>query len=204
MEKNWQGNNATNWVGTYLGNRIDLTYPDPRQISIIDIAQALGNQCRFTGQVAEFYSVAEHCMHCSDLVPDEYKLAALLHDAQEAFIADLSTPMKAEVGRAYRDVEDRIVHALDHRFDMRGQLIELPQCVKDADRSMLMTERDALFGKYEDWGPDFEGAPRHTGFRHLYPNPKHARTAYLERFNELMRIRMDKRFGKLEEVSNAG
>lgn len=175
---NWQGNTGTNWVGTFNGRRIDLSYPDPDQINLHDIAQGLGNQCRFTGQVRDFYSVAEHCIHCAELVPEEYRLAALLHDAQEAYIADMSTPMKAEIGGAYREVEDRIVRALDERFSMDGLLINLPDCVKLADRTMLMTERDALFDHFADWGPGFEDAPRHPGFTHLYYNPAKARRAY--------------------------
>lgn len=175
---NWQGIAASNWVGTFNGRRIDLQNPDPKQITLRDIAQGLGNQCRFTGQVRDFYSVAEHCIHVAELVPAEHKLAALLHDAQEAFIADMSTPMKAEIGAGYREIEDRIVRALDERFSMNGSLISLPQCVKDADRIMLMTERDALFDHYEDWGPGFEDADRAFGFKHLYYNPAKARAAY--------------------------
>lgn len=187
----WQAAQTSNWVGTFSGKRIDLRNPDPRQISLFDIAQALGNQCRFTGQVRDFYSVAEHCIHAAELVPPEFRLAALLHDAQEAYIADLSTPMKAEVGPSYREIENRIVIALDERFSMNGQLIELPECVKVADRRMLMTERDALFDNYEDWGPGFEEVERHPGFKHTYYNPAKARKAYWDAVTIELLARME-------------
>lgn len=187
---NWQGAVGSNWVGTLNGRRIDLTRPHPREIDVRDIAAALGNQCRFTGQLKHHYSVAEHCIHVSQIVPPEMALAGLLHDAQEAYIADLSTPMKAEVGRVYRDVEDRIVAALDEFFDMRGQLVKLPDEIKHADRVMLMTERDALFHMHDDWGPLFEATPRLPHWQPLYPdNPGAARNAYLARLTELLELR---------------
>ena len=174
----WNGE-ATNWIGTFSGRRMDLSNPDPAQVDLADIARALGNQCRYTGHVRHHYSVAEHCLHVADLVPDEYKLAALLHDAQEAYITDLSTPVKAEVGGRYRDIEDRIVAALDKAFSMNGQLIQLAPIIKWADRVMLMTERDTLIDSYEDWGPDFESVPRHADFMPRYlDNPQAAREAY--------------------------
>lgn len=174
----WDGS-SSNWVGTLSGRRMDLVRPDPAQISLDDIAHALGNQCRYTGHVRHHYSVAEHCIHVADLVPPHLRLAALLHDAQEAYIADMSTPMKAEIGQGYRDIEDRIVRALDAHFGMDGQLIRLPEEVKTADRMMLMTERDALIDAYEHWGEHFESTPRHTGFMARYlDNPAGAREAY--------------------------
>ena len=187
MSTNWAGDaGTTNWVGTNLGKRIDLSYPLADQIDIMDIAVGLGNQCRFTGQIRHHYSVAEHCIHVAALVPQEYKLAALLHDAQEAYIADLSTPMKAEVGRVYRDVEDRIVRALDEAFGMNGMLIDLPKCIKDADRIMLLTERDYLVEKRIHWGEEFESTVRHPSFTPLFiDNPAAARSAYLAEFDRL-------------------
>lgn len=189
---NWQGDVGTNWVGTNLGKRIDLTYPLAEQIDIMDIAAGLGNQCRFTGQIRHHYSVAEHCIHVAALVPDKYKLAALLHDAQEAYISDLSTPMKREVGRGYSDVEKRIVRALDDAFGMDGMLIELPDCIKDADRIMLLTERDHLVEKRIWWGEAFESTVRHPSFtpKHL-DNPAGARAAYLAEFDRLNALRRE-------------
>lgn len=186
----WSGEGTTNWVGTNLGKRIDLSYPLAEQIDIMDIAVGLGNQCRFTGQIRHHYSVAEHCIHVASLVPDKYKLAALLHDAQEAYIADLSTPMKAEVGRVYRDVEDRIVRALDEAFDMGGMLIDLPACIKDADRIMLLTERDALVEQRIWWGEAFESTVRHPAFMPMHlDDPAGARVSYLAEFDRLNALR---------------
>jgi 5'-deoxynucleotidase YfbR-like HD superfamily hydrolase len=190
QEKTWNGD-STNWLGTYSGRRMDLSNPCPTQVDLSDIARALGNQCRYTGHVRHHYSVAEHCLHVADLVPPEHRLAALLHDAQEAYIADMSTPMKAEVGRAYRDIEDRIVYALDVAFSMDGQLIHLAPSIRDADRRMLMTERDHLIERYDDWGPMFESTPRYEEFvPRFLDNPAAARDAYYAAvMNELVKRR---------------
>jgi hypothetical protein len=71
-------------IRTYTGGMVNLTSLTPDQVILEDIAHALSNQCRFSGHTAQFYSVAEHSILCAEMVPDEMKLAALLHDASEA------------------------------------------------------------------------------------------------------------------------
>lgn len=185
IETNWQGEAKTNWVGTNLGKRVDLSFPQASEIVIEDIAQGLGNLCRFTGQISKFYSVAEHCMHVADLVPPPFKRIALLHDASEAYIADISTPLKNELGAAYRQIENRITEAIDQAFGCDGQLVLLPACVRAADRMMLMTERDALVAVRKDWGEEFEQTIRHPGFVHRYTDPAEAVQAYLDYYVNL-------------------
>jgi hypothetical protein len=125
---------------TYLGKSFDLSAPDADLIDPRDIAHALSHICRFGGHTRKFYSVAQHSCIVADLVPDEHKLAALLHDATEAYCGDMVRPLKLAMP-AYRDTEERIWQAVCQRFWIDP---ELPSCVYDADMIALATERRDL------------------------------------------------------------
>lgn len=72
-----------------------------------DIAHSLAHQCRFVGHVRTHYSVAEHSVRASKLIkglgPRLMRLAALLHDAHESYLGDLSAPLKATMPTAVRE-----------------------------------------------------------------------------------------------------
>lgn len=97
------------------GALFDLTDPEGSDFTLQDIAHGLGRVCRFAGQTNRFYSVAEHCFHVARLVPVEHARAALLHDASEAFIGDVTRPLKALLPD-YREIEARIEDAIASRF----------------------------------------------------------------------------------------
>lgn len=146
------------WLGTNSGKRIDLLNPQVDQISLADIATGLNNIPRFMGQTKFHYSVLNHSMAVASLVPPEYRLAALLHDAAEAYIGDVPTPLKDMLGDRYRDVERRIARAIGEYFKCPHDLADLPQSVKDADRIMLVTEHYLLQDKPAEWGWDVDCA----------------------------------------------
>lgn len=80
------------------GLYVDLANPQASMINLEDIAYALTNQCRYSGNVP-FYSVAEHSIIAAELAlqdgcSNEQVKAVLLHDANEAFLGDTSRPMK--------------------------------------------------------------------------------------------------------------
>lgn len=136
---------STSWIETYTGKKFYLLAPTLESIDIEDIAHALSQQCRFTGHTKKFYSVAEHSVHVSLLCGLERRdcLSGLLHDASEAYIADLSRPVKYEtpVGEPYFVVENRIMSAIAERY---GFDWPMPKVVKIADEIMLHTEKDQL------------------------------------------------------------
>ncbi|MEM4379972.1 MAG: hypothetical protein QXL01_04720, partial [Thermoplasmatales archaeon] len=93
MEKFSNGPNGMEpWIETYSGKKFD--YLAQSELDIEDIAHALSNLCRFNGHTRVFYSVAEHSVNVSSMVPPELKIAALLHDAAEAYIGDVPSPLK--------------------------------------------------------------------------------------------------------------
>jgi 5'-deoxynucleotidase YfbR-like HD superfamily hydrolase len=157
--------NAQPWIQTYTGRAFDLLNPRPEQIDVLDIAHALSNLCRFTGHVREFYSVAQHSCLVAEIVSDLWRagphsrpcpeivlLAALLHDAPEAYIGDVSTPLKRAVRgegqlSEYDVIEERIAGAVLHRFLWRGATPNesVTTLIKRADMIALATEHAALF-----------------------------------------------------------
>lgn len=129
-----------NWILTATGKHFDLFEPDADLIDPRDIAHALAHLCRFNGHTCEFYSVAQHSCIVAELVSEEHKLAALLHDAPEAYLGDMTRPLKQWIS-AYRHFEDHIWERVCERFDLA---IELPICVHQADLIALATERRDL------------------------------------------------------------
>lgn len=132
------------WIGTASGRRLDYLDPRPDQISIDDIAVALSRAPRFCGHTRQPYSVARHSINAVEVLQAEHRLddcrllrGALLHDASEAYMGDLPTPLKALCPR-YRAIEDRLMRAIAARFGFDWPLHPL---IKRVDGRMLMTER---------------------------------------------------------------
>lgn len=123
---------------TYTGKRFDPWEPGADLIDPRDIAHSLAHLCRFNGHTREFYSVAQHSCMVADLVPDEDKLAALLHDATEAYLGNMGRPMRE---RVHVDAEDWIWERICTRFNLDRKL---PAVVRHADLVALATERRDL------------------------------------------------------------
>lgn len=137
-------------IVTYSGVAIDPLNPDPDLLWIEDIAHALSNVCRFTGHVRSFYSVAQHCVLCSQIVPEQCALEALLHDASEAYLSDMARPLKRqpEFGDLYKAAEQRLERAVALRFMLT---YPWPQAVKRADDVLLRTEQRDLMPDRLRW-----------------------------------------------------
>ena len=128
---------------------LDLKAPDARGMPITDIARALASQPRWGGACSPWYSVAEHCVMASHLVPSAHAFDALMHDSHE-FLGDWPTPVKEMVGR---ETLNRLVvpieKALAKEFGFR---LSVP-AVKRADHVCMATElRDLLPAHWMDWG----------------------------------------------------
>ena len=137
------------------GALVDLADPDCSRVHICDIAAGLARQCRWAGQIYGFYSVAEHSMILSHMVPPEAAWAALMHDAAEAIIGDVVRPLKALLPD-YRRIEARLEERLFERF-MVDMATHGP-VVKAADALLAKLEHAWLYGEVERTGPQEEGA----------------------------------------------
>jgi hypothetical protein len=147
------------WIQTASGSNM---YPlDPRadEIEIVDIAHALSNMCRFNGHVRQFYSVAEHCCHVYDILPEPLKLCGLLHDASEAYLCDVPRPVKRSAGFAlpYAKAENALMRVIAHKWCFDWPML---QPVVDADNALLMTEALQLMGPlHPEWRVEGEPVP---------------------------------------------
>jgi hypothetical protein len=134
---------------TRSGQLITPLDPDPDDILIEDIAGALAKQPRFTGHVSKFYSVAQHSVNVCSLVIKRHgnsglALVALLHDGSEAYLSDISHPVKYQepFKTFYREAEAVLEAALAEKFDIA---YPWPKQVKDADGAIgLLESRDLM------------------------------------------------------------
>lgn len=145
---------AVGCVQTSSGVLFNVVDPRVVDVRLKDIARALSQQCRFSGQTSKFYSVAEHSIWVSHLVPPELARAGLLHDASEAYLTDLARPIKHLPELAgYRALEERVEQAIAARFEL---LWPWPDAIKEADVTMLAAECRQLmpWQKQADWWGD--------------------------------------------------
>lgn len=168
------------YISTYLGNRFYPQDPARSQIDIEDIAHGLAYTCRFNGQTRTFYSVAQHSLIVSDLVTEELKLDALLHDASEAYLGDVVKPLKALLTE-YKIIEKQTSDVIAQTFGLIGCC---HPAIKQADLIALATEkRDLMPYSVEPWHylAHIEPLPQ----RLIPQSPNDAKKAFMQRFAEL-------------------
>lgn len=141
---------TSNYAATFSGKNIDLDVIDIEDIEIVDIAVGLANQCRYAGQVWPFYSVAEHSILTSFLVPDEndLQLKALLHDAPEFILHDIIRPVKRKIGGTYTAMETYVHAAIEARFDLKYSCSDWAE-IKRVDDLITMAERRTLMPRLD-------------------------------------------------------
>lgn len=185
------------YIATYSGRTINPMEPELDAIVIEDIAHALSNQCRFTGHVATFYSVAEHSVRCAlELLEkdfysenaDEWNSArelklmkwALLHDASEAYLSDIARPVKNALGlgEVYKRAEAGLMVSICQKFDLPWPM---PEEIKRVDDTLLRTEQRDLMPLGRIPGDEYAANPITETW-----TPTEARDQFLKLADELI------------------
>ena len=135
--------------------------PNKDDIDINDIAHALAHMCRANGHFNSFYSVAQHSINCSlearaKGYSKDVQLACLLHDASEAYMSDITRPVKKLLPQ-YLDIEERLQKAIYEKFDISDVSQDT---IKEIDDALLYYEFIHLLGeKVFDDEPELIGQP---------------------------------------------
>ena len=137
-----------NLIRTWSGVFFSPLSPAPENIRAEDIAHALSLLCHANGHFSCFYSVGQHCLACEAEaaaagLPRETRLACLLHDASEAYISDITRPVKLGLPE-YRIIEKRLQDTIYRRFGVDPEDDGIMREVSRIDDAMLYHEFLAL------------------------------------------------------------
>ena len=152
-------------IMTYTKKMFDPLQPNAELIDIEDIAHALSMLCRANGHFKSFYSVAQHSINCMKEAEarghsDRIQLACLLHDASEAYLSDVTRPVKVELPR-YKEIEAPLQETIWNKWLGEPLTEEERKQVFDIDDAILAHEFLNLMGeKITDQIPEINSVPK--------------------------------------------
>lgn len=174
---------CTPWIETYTGKKFDSLRPRVEDVSVIDVAHHLSNQCRYSGAVAWFYSVAQHCCLLADYTAHVLKansldcLQILWHDAAEAYLQDIARPVK-QFMPVYRQWDHAITVVTREWLGLTE--IPVPAFQEEIDSRIIIDEKAILFPRSPNkW--DSEGLLP-LGIEIDRWTPEYAETQFLMRY----------------------
>lgn len=176
------------WMQTFTGRQFFPLNGRAEDVSVEDIAHHLSCITRYNGAALSFYSVAQHSVMVSNTCAPQDALWGLLHDAAEAYLGDLTRPIKHSPGMsAFRTAEKRLMLVIAGALNLEGKE---PESVKEADAILLATEKRDLLCPLTIAMDDKEWlhgarASRPLSY-HIHPwAPVDAEFAFLDRYKEL-------------------
>ncbi len=151
-------------IKTYSGKMFDPVLPETDKIDIIDIAHALSMLCRGNGHMKHFYSVGQHSINCMmEAKARGYsvrvQLGCLLHDASEAYLSDVTRPVKAALPE-YLQIEEPLQNMIWNKWLTPALTQEEKTQIFDIDDSILWYEFIPLMGaRLSDIEPILQSEP---------------------------------------------
>lgn len=168
-----------NFITTYSGANFFVDECNIEDIPIQDIAHALSMNCRYNGHSEMFYSVAEHSVLVSKLVPEKDALWGLMHDVTEAFVPDVPRPFKHLI-YGFKEFENILAKKMAKYYGLRWPE---PKSVLHIDKNIVGSEARVIFPNPPEWVTFYEDVCPHDMIRGL--PPKKAEREFLDRFKEL-------------------
>ena len=169
------------FMNTYTGKQFSVIHPNKDAIDVVDIAHALSMLCRGNGHVKHFYSVGQHCINCAKLAKAKgynckLQFACLLHDASEAYMADVIRPLKKDLPY-YQEIEQKLLTVIFEKYGILEYLED--KRVKEIDDALCHYDLRNLMNVdievgYLEYIPDIS-----------YKHPMEVEKEYLEIFEEL-------------------
>lgn len=151
-------------MNTYTKKQFDPMKITIDDVDLVDIAHSLSLLCRGGGHLKQFYSVGQHCINCAKEAKarnhsNRVILAALLHDASEAYISDIIRPVKVHLTN-YLEIEAMIMDVILQKYHVHDlNEVEIKQW-KNIDDTMLQIELKYLMPGNENLPlPQFHSSP---------------------------------------------
>lgn len=141
------------YITTRSGRKFHPLAVESGDVCLEDVAHALSMIPRFAGHPASFYSVAQHSLLVEELArlhgeaEEDLLRACLLHDAHEAYVGDVPSPLKRLIPGWY-DFEELVSSSVREAL--------MPDCIcwaetKLYDDEALHLEASRLFRPAPDW-----------------------------------------------------
>jgi len=171
---------------TYTGKCIDVLNFQPQDICIEDIAHSLSMICRYVGHVRFFFSVAYHSVLVSELCTPQQKLAALLHDASEAYLSDIASPLKeTPVFAEYRALEYKIQSMINKVFGAYVSETDRDE-IMNYDINIRLVEMKQLLPYASKVLNTDDIPPQYENIKIRAYSPEESEQLFLAKFNELV------------------
>ncbi len=141
----------SDYITTFTGCHINPMQPDADLINLEDIAHSLSLQCRANGHFPRFYTVAQHCIDCAiEAKHRKYnksmQLACLLHDAAEAYFADIPKPVK-QYFPEYEQYEIKLLDVIYQKYLGKKLSVKEWNIVSGIDRDLFCHEFLVIMGE---------------------------------------------------------
>jgi len=143
---------SNDFIDTFTKVKFSPLNPRIQDTSIIDIAHALSLICRFNGHCSYFYSVAQHSLFCAEEArlrghSEKIQLACLLHDAEEAYVSDITRPVKKHLPE-FISISNKVQDVIWKRFGLTDLNTVDFEIVRDIDDTLLGYEGLVLMGPH--------------------------------------------------------